>query len=387
MRLKINAKKAVLLISASLCVAQMTSAQTEFSYSGYIKLDTLVSRYDSGESGRLNRDFYIPGLIPVSGENDPEDSGTEFDMHARQSRFIFQTKTSLENGKSIGTKLEFDFQVLGLGDERISNSYVPRIRQAYITYDNFLFGQAWTTFMNLNALPDSVDFIGNTDGTLFNRQSMIRYSYKGFQVAIENPETTISNFQTGGRVVTDDNSVPDLVLRYNWNGDWGTLSASALVRQLACEDAGLGCDDSETSYGLTFGGKIRVGERDDIRFNLTTGTGLGRYFALNTANGAVFDQNGNLEAIDSSGYSIAYRHLWNDKWRSSFMYSAFNADNDVSLTGGGVTEKTHSIRANLMYSPVDKLSFGVELSHAERELENNADGSMDRFQFSVKYAF
>ena len=376
-----------LFVLVSLFSTFTVLAQTEFSYSGYIKLDTLVSRYDSGETGRLNRDFYIPGLIPVSGEADPEDSGTEFDMHARQSRFIFQTKTSLENGKSIGTKLEFDFQVLGLGDERISNSYVPRVRQAYITYDKFLFGQAWTTFMNLNALPDSVDFIGNTDGTLFNRQSMIRYTNGGFQVAIENPETTISNFQAGGRVVTDDNSVPDLVLRYNWNGDWGTLSASAMARQLACEDAGLGCDDSETSYGVTFGGKIKVGERDDIRFNLTSGVGLGRYFALNTANGAVFDQNGNLEAIDSSGYSIAYRHLWNDKWRSSFMYSAFQADNDVSLTGDGVTESTYSVRANLMYSPVEKLSFGVELSHAERELESGADGSMDRFQFSVKYAF
>ncbi|TMP26646.1 porin, partial [Pseudoalteromonas rubra] len=43
--------------------------------------------------------------------------------------------------------------------------------------------------------------------------------------------------------------------------------------------------------------------------------------------------------------------------------------------------------ANLLYSPVKKLTFGVEFKHAERETESGADGDLDRLQFSAKYAF
>ena len=363
------------------------AAETEFAYTGYIKLDTLISLYSDGESPALNRDFYIPGLIPVSDAANAEDSGVELDMHVRQTRFIFQTKTLLDNGEEIGTKLELDFQVLPGANERISNSFPSRVRQAYITYKNFLFGQAWSTFQILSVLPDSVDFIGVTDGVIFDRQAMIRYTNGPFQFALENPESTISNFQAPGRIVSDDNSIPDLVFRYNWGGDWGNFTAAFLARQLACNDLAFGCDDTTSSYGINLGGKINVGDKDDIRFSVNSGTGLGRYLSLNTSNGAVFDANGDLETIDTTAFSFAYRHFWNDEWRSSFMVAAQDIDNDTALTGVGVTSATSSARINAIYSPVPDLHFGFEVSHARRELENNSEGNMNRFQFSVQYNF
>ena len=69
------------------------------------------------------------------------------------------------------------------------------------------------------------------------------------------------------------------------------------------------------------------------------------------------------------------------------MYSAFSADNDIALTGSGVTKDTASARINLMYSPSKELTFGAEYARAEREVENGADGDMDRIQFTAKYAF
>ena len=38
----------------------------------------------------------------------------------------------------------------------------------------------------------------------------------------ENPETTVMPFGGGARIVTDDNTVPDLTARYNWKGDIGS---------------------------------------------------------------------------------------------------------------------------------------------------------------------
>ena len=360
--------------------------KTDVTFSGYLKADAMFSQYSDGTlgSGNIGRDFYIPSLTPVGGE----DENSQFDAHIKQSRFRFTTNTELGNGKKVTGVLEFDFHATPNGNERISNSYTPRVRHAFIKYDNWLIGQTWTTFQDVGALPESVDFIGVTDGTIFVRQTMVRYSNGGFQIALENPETTITPFGGGGRIVADDNSVPDLIARYTTKGKWGHVTVAGLVRELAYvnEQGGSNIDASETGYGVSLTAKINLG-KDDLKLMANAGSGMGRYIALNAANGAVLNANGDLEAIDSTGIAIAYRHWWNNQWRSTFMYSQFSADNDVVLTGTGVTKESSSIRANLMYSPSKELTFGAEYAYAERETESGADGDMSRLQFTAKYAF
>lgn len=356
---------------------------TKVQFGGYIKLDAMASQYSDGSlsSGNIGRDFYIPGLTPVGGK----DEGTTFDMHARQTRFNFSSQTALKNGKQLKTKIEMDFMATPNGDERVSNSYSPRLRIATIEYDGWLFGQTWTTFQDVAVLPDSLDFIGSTDGTIFVRQAMIRYTHGGFSVALENPETTVTPYGGGSRIVTDDNSVPDLVLRYTHKADWGHVSGAALIRQLAY-DNGAGIDTDDTAAAFSLSAKINFG-KDDLRLMFNAGSGMGRYLGINTANGAVLNASGELEAIDSNGGTIAYRHVWNDQWRSTLSYAFFNADNELALTGSGVTKDTQSMRINAIYSPSPELSFGLEYAHAKRELESGLDGDMDRLQFSAKYSF
>ncbi len=59
----------------------------------------------------------------------------------------------------------------GQGDERVSNSYAPRVRHAFFTYNNWLFGQTWMTFFNVGALPENLDFVGPAESTVFGRQA------------------------------------------------------------------------------------------------------------------------------------------------------------------------------------------------------------------------
>jgi hypothetical protein len=40
-----------------------------------------------------------------------------------------------------------------------------------------------------------------------------------------------------------------------------------------------------------------------------------------------------------------------------------------------------------MYSPTKNLTFGGEYILAEREVENGADGDLNRLQFTSKWAF
>lgn len=114
---------------------------------------------------------------------------------------------------------------------------------------------------------------------------------------------------------------------------------------------------------------------------------MGRYIGLNVSNGAVIDANNELEAIDSTAYYAAYRHLWNEKWRSNITYSAISIDNDTALTGTSATESTNSVRVNLFYSLSTNMVLGGELTHATRAIETGEEGDMDRLQFTAKLSF
>ncbi|MFW6339485.1 MAG: hypothetical protein ACOC0Q_01310 [Wenzhouxiangella sp.] len=117
------------------------------------------------------------------------------------------------------------------------------------------------------------------------------------------------------------------------------------------------------------------------------GPGIGRYLGLNTANDAVLDAGGDLEAIDAYGGFVSYRHFWSDQWRSNFTLSAFRADNDTNLSGFGVTETAESAHVNLIYQANSRLRFGAEYIYGRREVESGASGNMNRLQFSTIYAF
>ncbi|WP_395345556.1 DcaP family trimeric outer membrane transporter [Ningiella sp. W23] len=362
-----------------------TIGDTTVKFSGYIKADAIASNYSDGTlpTKNIGRDFYVPSLTPVGGV----DEGTQFDSHIRQSRFRFTTTTPTEEGDTIIGVLEFDMMVTPAGDDRISNSFTPRIRHAFVKYKNWTVGQTWSTFMDVRVLPETLDFIGTTDGTIFDRQPLVRYQSGAWEFALENPETTVTPGPNGGRIIADDNPLPDAVVRYTHSADWGHFAVAAQARQLSYDD-GAAIDSTEAAYGISLTSKIKLGKHNDIRIAFNTGSGLGRYIALNAANGAVVNLDTNeIEAIDSMGYSIAYRHVWNKKMRSNFTYSAFDADIDTNLLSAASTETTYSVRANLIYQPTAKISVGGEYAFAKRELANGNDGDMNRLQVSLKYAF
>jgi hypothetical protein len=97
---------------------------------------------------------------------------------------------------------------------------------------------------------------------------LIRFTTGGWQLAIENAETTLDPYGEG----------PDLVARYNFGGAWGNLSIAGIFRQLnhEYEDSLMVTKKESTpGYGVTFGGKIKIGSQDDLRFQVSGGAGLG----------------------------------------------------------------------------------------------------------------
>lgn len=385
----------------------VSMGDTKFTFGGYVKLDAMMSRFSAGEvAGNSNaRDFYNPTVTPVG----TGPSSTVMDMHAKQSRFIFKTETPAGAEGPVRSHIELDFQNPARGTERVTNNYDPGLRQAFVTYGNWLAGQAWSTFQDLGALPETVEFVGAADGTVFARQPQVRYTSGALQIAAENAQTSIGGTtstttadcsanpcvakvtKTYGINDTNDNGMPDLVARYTHKGDYGYLSIAALGRQLKSTDKTKSLSDTATGFGVSLSGKIKIGNSgDDLRLMLTHGTGIGRYVALGISSDATF-HDGKLDPIKVTAGYLTYRHLWTDKLRSSFQVSGISIDNPAAVQfgdkAGDVTKTSYSGLTNLIYSVTPKLEVGVEYLHGKREIESGLDGKIDRLQFMAKHSF
>lgn len=355
-----------------------------FKLGGFVKVDGMFSDYSAGDlaPGSAGSQLYIPSTVPVgSGPGE----GPDADFQARETRLNMSSTHAVGGGNRLATFVELDFYLGSGGDERVSNSYNPRLRHAYIQYNNWLFGQTWSTFQDASPLTENLDLVGPAEGRTFVRQAMIRYTHGAWEFAAENPETTITPFGGGTRIVTDDGTLPDLVARYTTSLRNGHIRIAGLLRQL---DYDFGtASDTQTAFGLSVSGKHDYG-RDDLRWMATIGSGTGRYLGLNTSNDAVLNAAGKLDAINQFGGFASYRHFWPDpKWRSNFTVSYLANDNEISLTGSGVTKSVYSLHANLLYEPLPKFILGGELVFAQREIESGADGSLTRLILSARYGF
>ncbi|WP_295217736.1 DcaP family trimeric outer membrane transporter [uncultured Brevundimonas sp.] len=354
-------------------------------FGGFVKVDAYATRYSGGDpvNGDALREFHIPGSIPIGGAD--EDTATDF--NARQTRF-WLTTDGMVGGHKIGTRMEMDFQTLpGAGDQRTTSPANPALRRAFITIDNWLIGQEWTNFQNTAVLPESADFIGAAEGTVFARQVQVRYTRGPFSVSVENPETTVTPFGGGARIVADDSTLPDFTARYAVSRPWGDFQFAGLLRQLKYQNPATNIDSTATGWGLSASTKIKVGAKDDLRLMVTGGEGIGRYVGLNFSNDAVLNASGDLDAIGVVAGFAAYRHVWAPGWRSSLIWSAQKVDNDLAFTGLAANRSAQSFHANLIWSPVTAFDVGAELMFADREIETGASGDMTRLILFAKYGF
>jgi hypothetical protein len=371
----------------------MTAANpgTTFSYGGFIKLDAMVTdtsdgRIADGSSGRM---FYVPSTIPVADAG--ADGGDPYtDFHAQFSRFWLGADHVTDDGDKFKAYVEMDFFGGGsnalAGNEIATNTHAVTLRQAYVSWNNWLAGQTWSNFQDTASLPDAVDFVGVTDGTVFVRQAQVRYTSGPWSFALENPNTTVQAYApnslvAGARTTAGDNSLPDLTGRYNMKGDWGHLSIAALLRQF--KSAG----NTDNGGAVSVSGRFNLGGSDDIRYMANYGSGIGRYMAFGLGSDVMQDATGDIEAMNGWGGFVAWRHVFNPKLRGNLMYSAAAFDNDVALVGWGVTERSQSYHANLIYSPFPKLDIGAEIGWGQRSLEDEREGDLKRVQTHVKYSF
>jgi len=355
---------------------------TTYKFGGYAKFDAMLSDYSDGtpDGNSLMRQFYYAPQIPVGDGSADTDMTTDF--QGRETRLNFRVDHNTGSGSSVTAFIEMDFFTHGDGNEVVSNSYSPRLRHAFIKYDNWTFGQTWSTFQDVGALPEALDFVGPAESTTFIRQAMVRYTTGGLELAVENPQT----FVTGG--TRDLSTVPDLIARYTFNMDGGSyVKVAGLVRSLKIQDTGGGSQADETGYGISASTKIAFSGGSDLRAMVTWGDGVGRYIGLGFVPDGYVDVSGNIDTAEALAWFVALRFPWSDRWRSNIMYGSTSIDYDDNVQAATLNDSGSSIHVNLIHSVLPKLDIGAEVIWAERELVNGTDGDFTRFMLSAKYAF
>ncbi|MEO0714223.1 MAG: DcaP family trimeric outer membrane transporter [Pseudomonadota bacterium] len=380
-RIEMRSEEAIQTVTGMRERSGFSVGDATLSFGGFVDFDAHVTSLSDGAfaPNSVTRDFYIPGATPIGGEET-----TTTDFTAEATRFFLDGSQDV-GGKKVSGHIEMDFLLSAQGNQRVSNSYSPRLRRAYLDIDGkWRIGQEWSTFQNTSAIPESASFLILSDGMIFERQALLRYTNGPWQVALENGNATITSLD-GSRIEADGNLVPDVIARYNHTGELGTVSFAAIARQLRLET---GLIDEETfGWGVSASGRISVGEKDDIRFNLAGGEGLGRYIGLNAFNGAAIDPaDGSLEAIASYGGLVAWRHPFGETARFNLGYSGLFADNP-DFIGDAATKSVQSVYGAILWDVAPKVTLGTEIMAGVRELESGDDGNITRVTFSTKYAF
>lgn len=297
----------------------------------------------------------------------------KFVATAKTTRIGLDFKTNVE-GAEVGGKLESDFA--GSNDSF-------RIRQAYLTYENWLIGQTQSNFLS-NHAPFMIDFSTNVGGGT-TRLPMVRYGFDltpatQLFLAAEKPNSSAEDIKS---------SVPTLTakLAHNFDDKKGNASARALVEVYKDEDT----NKRKAGWGLAAGTTYQVLDPLKATLDVSYTKGVNGILYGTNANAAFVDDEGNRNIEQNEIWAVqtglTYSILSNLK--TSLGYGALFADKDSDYADLNPTANKEVQQAwlNLVYSPVKPLEFGIEYVNGERKTFNNGKFKDNRIGLMSKYSF
>ena len=292
-------------------------------------------------------------------------------LTGQTSRFGFETSTPMGNG-AFNTKIEADFYGY-CGSECNRNRL--RLRHAYGEYAGWLIGQTWSTFMDLDNLPETVDFNG-PPGATSRRPTMVRYTYNNPQLA---------KFQFALEEPSDGAHSPNLIARVDKGFDWGSLSARILSHEQRISGV------SKRGMGLGLSGAYKL---------TGTTTLMGQYTLMDGDNDGAYLVGANYPVVDGStlrldraqGVVLGLANVFSEKLRGTVSMGWVRSRNrlgDAYVNAYGDTGNLRLLQwhAGLYYTPIKNVELGGELLGGRRTTYGGATGDMTRLNLQARYLF
>jgi hypothetical protein len=347
--------------------------------------------------------------LPLKGSGEAKLGGRDY-LTARESRMGLEAGMPTKFGV-LSMKIEGDFNneprsggsatygsVGNIYTQQISNSYGFRLRHAYGSFGGLTIGQTWSTFMDADNFPETVDYNGPI-GATFIRQPQIRYAYATakagtFTAALENSDTYVLNGADGSVVNASASRMPDLVVRWDKGFELGALSLRAMTQELRLKGNGSGIDKAKRGFGVAASGLVKTRGNDFLTWGVTYGTGIGRY--LNYVEGAAYDPADDEIKLETAvGGYLGYQYKPSDKLRfnfaGGFTYEFNSAYTDLAKANGfdrgqfGVNRWVYQGHAGFFYTPVAATDFGFEAIYGGRQTLAKEKGQEFRLNLLARY--
>ena len=366
---------------------------------GYVQLDTTVD-FNGRTPDIENFDWatVLPGVPADKTANAKKNPQTY--LTARTSRLGIQTNTPSAYG-NIGVKLEGDFDAPnGFQSENYTNSVAFRLRQAYGTMGNLLIGQTWSTFLDLGAAPDTVDFNGPGSLALV-RNPMFRYTApigQGMTLALALENNRGQQYGPDNRF----QMIPDIHANFTYSGNWGHVSVRAVGQDYVRQVGAAGAETNKSKFALSgaVSGSAKFGN-DTLVGQFVGGESTGRYlfnavgneFVSGVTHGFVtVDGNDSIQTWTQYAYHVGYTHVWSPMYRSNVVWSqTFIQDPKIDgvAATNAVQKEFSQAFVNTFFTLTKTVEFGVEYEWGQWKSFGSPDtkGTQNRVTGTFHYNF
>ena len=353
---------------------RLPGTETLLRIGGYFKTDFIYDLKPAGDAERfIPSTFPIP--VPVGVNN------TTVSIRPTRINLDFLVPVS-----SSSVRFFMEFDLFG------SNSTTPRLRHAYAQVANFLVGQSFSTFMDPDAGPDTLDFQGPNSQVLI-RNPQLRYSIPlaektSFAFSVEKASSDVS-FKTPEFSSLPSSPTPDGAIKLRHEFTKGHIQLSTVMRSpsayLPPPD---NRSDSVFGWGINLSGALKTYGKDTLVFQGAYGAGYERY--VNDTSGLGIDaapkDAHHLKALPLTATYGAYQHYWLKQLRSSAVYGFAQVQN-TPLQPGSTYHQSDYAAANLIWNPFGSLNVGTEFLYGWISEKDKSKANAPRFMFSAKYNF
>ncbi len=375
---------------------------TTVKLNGYFKFDAVYD-FEDDHGASLGPSDAI-GTLNAKGTDRPGDGN--IGATVKQTRLKLSTTTETETFGEIGGYIEMDFYGDNYSDA-FGDGPDPRVRRAYLTVGNFLIGRDWSTFSDFN-YGTMLNFYG-PQAQLFERQAQVRYTFDvgdsdTLDVALETPT---GDGVTSGPATTDgtpyfqsnntgneDSPLPDFAIRYQGSQGPVSFQVAGIARYLKADIQGFnGADDngndSVFGWGLDVGATWALPTGTTLMGTVAGGEGIGKYiYAPAGGTDTYVNANGDLEAYQRWGYIATLSQELTSELTGNVVWGqAFSESPEVAYSTDALHDNSDTLAVNLLYTPVDPLTLGIEYNRSFYEQQDGVDAQAQNVQFSTIYNF
>ena len=325
----------------------------------------------------LNNDLFVTSEIPTTQITAIKFK--RFHLSANQSRlgFGFKFPKAIRNTVAF---LEGDF----LSSTKGANTFF-RLRHAYVNYGEWMIGQTWTNFGDVNAGPNTLDLEGPNSMPAY-RVAQVRWRRKltdklTLTLALEEPKSDYTPLDSATALKA---SFPELVIKPRLvfkNGHWAN---SLIYKPLVYTDKNYSFKKKLGTWGFTSSLNINVPEKVMFKpFGITKRTvsffgiiGEGTQGAVNDFGGLGYEafpkDPNSLESLLYYGGYVSCSFVFKKRWSSTYVYSYLHQEKPA--TTEFIFKQSHYLSANAVYAFNKYFTAGFEILNGIKENYDDTKG-------------